>query len=144
MPNECSRRRYIGDISVDTKIPVISAAPIYWRYIGSDILVLIYWQVLNRCSVVDGYGWQCAAKNTLKTDVTPWCWYSGWVVSGGYRAFYGANNHDLSLPSGSDILRYLYFCRTSGISCLPINLQYISYQIWAIAINKLQPQLIDD
>ena len=44
-----------------------------------------------------------------------------------------------SLPSRSDIFRYLYFCQASAINCLPINLCYINKRVPYVPPNHSSP-----
>ena len=48
------------------------------------------------------------------------------------------NYQDPSLPSGSDILRYVWTCRASAIYDMPINWRYIQKRCPALVWTQLQ------
>ena len=137
VPSGCSQSRYIGDIYLHKKTYKAflshgwnSAEVGWWLLPGycfevraewleerkSEISCMYYnnsmtWNMLQHC---DKY-----QNNQDLNSVTEWVWYI---------AIY------LSLPSGSDISRYILPCRASTIHGLPINLRYIYKRVSSLIV----------
>ena len=99
--NRYSRRRYIGDY-----ICRISEAPIDFQYITNADILLIYLLRYIGELLIDAVN--------QEVDVSTRKWFI-------FRNRFQSHDHDPSLPSGPDILRYRYFPPVRYMACRLIS-----------------------